>query len=450
MVFASTCRYICALAVIMAGLSGCVGQTQIEPPPKLDMPPKTSDRLTQVTIKNGAGEVIFDGAPARFEETSIQPDGGTFDGTLQIAWETRKGKGGTQTLTHDPSHDLDLDFDWDENEFEVTGTPRLGPVGYGFDYTLLGGYVRRNFGAIGAFTDKTADETALLEVDDADGFRLGGRLTYGGGMVDIPGKGEEGGGLFDPSQYMVTAEYWKTKGDAFRTVVPGAGALAVTFPFEVENSTGLDFGQTGGEASLDYVAEGFNVELSAGFSQDFGVDIGGEQRGFEIYYNYGLFAEYNKFETFAHLQNLTFSDIMSRETTDVHEFRAGPTLGAEFELEWTDTFRPYLGTELQLYGRTTNLDGVQQTWAPGILTPAQQEPLPYDDDDSGIGARIKMDLGFKAQLTPRLSLDGSGFYWFDSSTSFVDKKDNPTDDANQIDTDGSHNWGVQIGAQYKF
>lgn len=409
----------------------------LEPPP---------DRLTQVTIRNGRGEVVVDQTPDPNRRTTVQPPAGTFDGTLVIEWETREGRSGSQTLQHDPENSFKLDFDWRDGEFELTETPRPQPPANRFSFSASGGYLERSLGGTGAFTDISGGETALLEVDRMDGFRVGGRVDYrlfGPTRVGAPGLGFNA----DALDLSLSIDYTELRGDAARFVEPGTGDTGITFPLLVDGSEGLDFGATGAEARMKANFKGLSVRISDRKEWVEGEDgVGGYWRySFEP----GLLLDYGRYDTDARIQNATFADIVGTDRTELDDWRLGISLGSRVQYH-TRRFAPFIGGRIELYHRWSDLDGVQQTNGGGFLTAAQEQPIPYSDSDSGLGARLTGELGVEGHLSDNLTIGIKGFLSYDTSTPYGDKRDNPADDANSVRTEGSLDYGVIGGVRVSF
>ena len=447
MVRQAVTSHIAIFSLVIWNLSGCVGEP-VDPEPLQIDPPELQlqsdrhgvprDRLTRVTIRNGRGEVIVDQKPKLKESTEIQPPAGTFDGTLVIEWRTVDGDSGRQTLTHDPGKSLALDFDWDEKAFTLTEKPRPQPMPARFVFSPFGGYLERALGGTGAFTDISGGETALVEVDEMDGFRVGAELGYrlfGPTRVGVPGLGFSA----DAVDLSLLVEYTKLEGDDSRFVAPGTDETGITFPYFVDGSEGLDFGLTGAEARIESRVEG--IRLRFGDSKVWVEGEDGEPGHWEFRLSPGIHFSYGRHETEARIRNATFPDIFGRDETDLDEWQFGVEVGGRAQYFITPTFAPFLGGSARLYHRWGDLEGVQQTTAPGTLTPAQQEPLEYSDDDSGFGARFAGELGVEARFNRFLSAEIKGFAAYDTSTPFVDKRDNPADGGPGIGTDDSFDIG---------
>lgn len=425
----------CATASLQERPVGFIAQPPWEPP---------SDRLTNVTIRNGRGEVIVDQTPDPYRPTTVEPPAGTFDGTLVIEWESQAGHSATQTLEHDPDRSFKLDFDWGDREFTLTEKPQP-PAGNRFSFRPFGGYMERSLGGTGAFTDITGGEKALVEVDRLDGFRVGAALDYrlfGPTRVGTPGLGFNA----DALDLSLGVEYTKLEGSDDRFVAPGTDETGITFPFGVGGSEGLDFALTGAAARLESRFEG--ASLRFGDRKRWVKDDEGGHWEYQI--QPSVFFSYGRYSTDARIRNATFPDIFARDETDLDEWRLGVEFGARAQRYITPGIAPFIGGSVQIYHRWSDLEGVQQTTAPGTLTPAQQEPLKYSDDDSGIGARLGAELGVEMRFTDYFTAEVKGFTAYDTSTPFADKRDNPMDDGPGIDTDDRFDWGIVAGVAIGF
>jgi hypothetical protein len=73
--------------------------------------PTVTIHPTRVIVKNGAGQVLLDGAPDRDNRLSSAPGQARFDGTLDIVTEYDNGTSKSQRLEHDPAHRVSLAWD---------------------------------------------------------------------------------------------------------------------------------------------------------------------------------------------------------------------------------------------------------------------------------------------------------------------------------------------------
>ncbi|MCW5626740.1 MAG: hypothetical protein KIT73_18635, partial [Burkholderiales bacterium] len=90
--------------------------------------PEVTIHPTQVTVKNGRGETLLDGAPDRDYRLSGNPRAGQFDGTLNITTVYDNGTTKTQTLTHDPARRVKLEWDPRQKQYVVSGIDAPTPA----------------------------------------------------------------------------------------------------------------------------------------------------------------------------------------------------------------------------------------------------------------------------------------------------------------------------------
>ena len=91
-----------ALGFFLAGCATTEGITN-DPPPLELQSGSVTPRVTYVTVKNGAGELLFEGQPDDKGLISANPDRSKLDGTLVITsrWNDQITEE-TQTLRHEP------------------------------------------------------------------------------------------------------------------------------------------------------------------------------------------------------------------------------------------------------------------------------------------------------------------------------------------------------------
>ena len=96
--------------------------SSIDPPSlKLDFPP----RINQVTVTNGAGEVLMSGDPGYDGKFNADPPLEQFDGKLTIEYTWDNGVKRTQTAEHEPGKPISLTYSSTLQRFEVeTVQPR--------------------------------------------------------------------------------------------------------------------------------------------------------------------------------------------------------------------------------------------------------------------------------------------------------------------------------------
>lgn len=87
-----------------------------------ESPPTVTIHPTRVTVKNGAGQVLLDGAPDSNNAIASNKLGGRFDGTLEVATQYDNGTTKTQTLTHDPARQVSLSWDESRKQYVVKQT----------------------------------------------------------------------------------------------------------------------------------------------------------------------------------------------------------------------------------------------------------------------------------------------------------------------------------------
>lgn len=141
-------------AVVLAGCAGIGGDPSPIPPSlTLSEPalPTVTIYPTRVTVKNGSGQVLLDGAPDKDNRLAGNPAPSQFDGTLQVTTQYDNGTTRTQTLTHDPARRVGLAWDSASKQYVVREleAPRpadrfIGQPGWGLQ--IFGDYKRTPFG----------------------------------------------------------------------------------------------------------------------------------------------------------------------------------------------------------------------------------------------------------------------------------------------------------------
>jgi hypothetical protein len=81
--------------------------------------PTVTIHPTRVTVKNGRGETLLDGAPDKDNRLSGNPAPKAFDGTLEITTQYDNGTSKTQTLKHDPARSMSLAWDDGSKQYVV-------------------------------------------------------------------------------------------------------------------------------------------------------------------------------------------------------------------------------------------------------------------------------------------------------------------------------------------
>ena len=81
--------------------------------------PTVTIHPTRVTVKNGSGEVLLDGAPDQDNRLSGNPAPKKFDGTLEITTRYDNGTSKTQTVKHDPARSISLAWDDTSKQYLV-------------------------------------------------------------------------------------------------------------------------------------------------------------------------------------------------------------------------------------------------------------------------------------------------------------------------------------------
>lgn len=121
-------RVLPLLVLTLVSACATVGPEAERGPPGLAVSvsdvPDVPSYPTQVTVKNGQGEVVldgaFDGKPDSDYRLSGNPARDKLDGTLDVTTTYANGTTKTQTLTHDPGKPVKLD--WDRSTGQYTAT----------------------------------------------------------------------------------------------------------------------------------------------------------------------------------------------------------------------------------------------------------------------------------------------------------------------------------------
>ncbi|MEO8038558.1 MAG: hypothetical protein ABI794_07290 [Betaproteobacteria bacterium] len=123
--------WLSALSVLALGACATVAPMEIQPlaPLVLQAPAVPSVPLhpTRVTVTNGRGEVLLDGAPDSEERLSANPPPIKFDGTLTVKTEYDNGTSKFQTLTHDPTQRVNIAWDKSLDQYVLTSATRVVP-----------------------------------------------------------------------------------------------------------------------------------------------------------------------------------------------------------------------------------------------------------------------------------------------------------------------------------
>ena len=196
--------------------------------------------MTRITVTNGAGETLYEGAPGQI---TADPPPEQLDGTINITQHWSDGTTRNFTVKHSPNKPVKIGWNKDLGRYEVEQEASALPWDAGgFFGGIAGGLGSHEVGRASVGTVITPDgEKGIAKNDDrVNSVGVVGEIGYNFGKF----------GRFSSLRASIDFSYFDGDTDSSATEPIGGNAVANTYHVDnpINGSTGVGLGMTGGVA----------------------------------------------------------------------------------------------------------------------------------------------------------------------------------------------------------
>jgi len=310
---------------------------------------------------------------------------------------------------------------------------------------LFGGYTGVNVPTVGTGTHIVgADENFLVTSPDwLDGFNVGGRLQVPLSMLWKRGDGESASNRRSPYLFL-GGRYTEAEGDSSVVVEPGGDTTAITL-INLDSPggfTGIGFGATGAEGTMDVEFEEWDIELGGGFKVPLGCC------GTKLNLEPHLAIAGSELLYEGEVRNATFPDNFGRLQQEIDTTRLELAIRAAIRHRISKTFSLHGAVTLGGYYYDADGSAVQSIDFPLLAPPDDLFDVRIDDSKDGIGFAAGAELGVEWRITSNMRLKVFGGVEWESDQAYWKNPANPALPIAELDTEDQ--WRAELGVNLQF
>ena len=389
--------------------------------------------MTSITVTNGAGETIYEGAPGQI---TADPPLEQFDGTINITQHWSDGSTRDFTVEHEAGKPVKIGWNSATGEYEVeSGASALGTAA-GFFGGIAGAVASHEVSRASVGTvDVDGEEKGIAKNDDrVTSGGVGGKIGYNFGKF---------GGL---SGLRLSLDFQYNEGDTDATATEPIGGNTVANTYSVNNpdngSTGVGLGATGAEAmsKLEFVQYSFRGLLEADVPVSDTVVLTG---GVSSFYRGSWQMATGSF------QSLTFDGISSTSDQELDDHLYGAGLNTRLSFAVNEQVTLFGGGGIDLIYRDASLWSGQHNLCD--LCPAAELDFisEVEQNDSGLTYGLNLKTGARVVLGAwRFELEG-GFDYLDERSD-LKNRENPSQPETHFDEKSAVDWQFRLAVGYSF
>jgi hypothetical protein len=343
---------------------------------------------------------------------------------------------------------------------------RRGPDGDGaprgrsrFQIDLTAGYTGVNLPTIGTGTlIDGPNETFLVESPEfLHGFNVGGRFTMPLDVVWSPeattsdtepqpirGLGQRRG---HQSFIYIDGNYINASGDEHTIIEPGTLATGITSNTidTPAMTTGIGFGATGADATMDVEFDEFNLEVGGGWrSPVCGCHC--TSLTIEPHANF----RWINTDVTSRISNITFTDNFADLNQQVDEYVFGAGIRASLEHRFNRKLSVLGSIDLGAYYYNAEGDSNQSFTFPIVGPPNDDFSVIQDGDTDGFGITAGFEAGLEYRLSHNFRLSGIGGVKWNSDQAYWRNPQNPLGEVAGLDSDDSFEVVARLQLSYSF